>query len=177
MDNFENKIRKYFGIPVEQHAQAAGQTVDDAYARMLALLDHRRGTPQVVPQVNPAPVVPVNTATSGAPIDYNRLSDEEDKRNIENAKKETDQINNAEAPIDESIYKKYAQGGTTGGTDGLTDEEFADGGTVNGFPQLQGMMKPTYGKATAEADASRNSMEFMKKNKNMNIKGKRGISF
>lgn len=33
------------------------------------------------------------------------------------------------------------------------------------------------GKATAELDASKNPLEFLKKNKNMSIKGKKGIAF
>lgn len=33
------------------------------------------------------------------------------------------------------------------------------------------------GKATAEADASRDPMGFMERNKNMSLKGKKGVAF
>jgi hypothetical protein len=38
-------------------------------------------------------------------------------------------------------------------------------------------MQQPQGKATAELDASRNPMEFIKKNKNMSIGGLKGVAF
>lgn len=212
MANFEDKIRQKFGIPIEQGAQAAGQSVDDMYAKLLALQAMRRAA--MPPQLPHQPVD--TTSSSGGMSMYDKQLSDEDKRRQAEAQNQVNAINNAEAPIDESQYKQYAYGGTaTGGADGLMENEendtnseqnpfidarmhefndtdirkskpkekplnpnkYAEGGIVNGFPQLQGMMQPSYGKATAELDASRDPMDFIRKSKNMSIKGKKGIAF
>lgn len=155
MANFEDKIRQRLGIPIEQGAQAAGQSVDDMYAKLLALQAMRRAA--MPPQLPSQPVD--TTSSSGGMATYDKQLSDEDKRRQYEAQQQVNAINNAEAPIDESQYKQYAEGGT-----------------VNGFQQLQSMMKPSYGKATAELDASKDPLEFIKKNKNMRITGK-GVAF
>lgn len=44
------------------------------------------------------------------------------------------------------------------------------------FSKTKKLMQPK-GKATAEADASRDPMGFMERNKNMSLKGKKGVAF
>lgn len=44
------------------------------------------------------------------------------------------------------------------------------------FNKLKKIMKVNNQKATAEQDASRNPMAFLKKNKNPSIKGKKGVA-
>lgn len=48
------------------------------------------------------------------------------------------------------------------------------------FKRLKKMLnnkQPNYGKATAELDASKNPMKFLQDNKNMSLKGKKGVAF
>lgn len=89
--------------------------------------------------------------------------------------------NALDEPFDTSGYTNYAQGGEVA-SDGYVSppsaypsSDYSDDDEISKpsrFEKLRGSMK-----ATAEKDASEDPMEFMRKNKNMSIKGRKGVAF
>lgn len=55
-------------------------------------------------------------------------------------------------------------------------ESYSDSKKKKRFSKTKKMLEPK-GKATAEKEASADPMKFMKDNKNMSLKGKRGVAF
>lgn len=55
-------------------------------------------------------------------------------------------------------------------------EQYPDKKKKDRFGRIKKLIQPD-GKATAELDASKNPMAFMKANKNMSLRGKKGVAF
>lgn len=149
------------GIPVEEAAQKFGMAAERAISPAANALQQMASQawdgpqkPQTIPE---PPSINRNDATLGDQGDYQKeLSDK--LHNIGSAEQAHQQWLNDNA--DDSGYTKYANGGQV----------------ANKFSHLSDMMKK-HKKAGSELAASRDPMKFIKDNKNMSIKNKKGIAF
>ncbi len=153
------------GIPVQQAAQELGMNLEAGIGALGKLSSQAwNGPPKSVPPSGPVPMPERNDATLANQEGYEKnLSDK--LRAIgqqETARqKESDSFNPDE-------YTQYAMGGEVAPHDPELGKPK--------FNHLKEMMKK-HRKAKSELQASKDPMKFIQDNKNMSIKGLKGVAF
>lgn len=143
------------GIKLESGLDSSIKALENMGKRMWDGNDKLPDDPSRFKQ--PAPVPSRNDSTLANQQQYEQNLSKKLRDNAEAEQRSMDSLNN----FDSSGYKNYAKGGE------VKEERFS---------HLKDMLKK-HKRANAEIEASNDPMKFIEKNKNMSIKGRRGVAF